>query len=453
MTQWAKEMLARLRWWLIAVMIVSAWAQTAEEFRVYTEQPRLLIRPQRLRLLKRERERQSMRWGQFNGLMAGQAHMPEPGFAAALYYAVTGDAGTAQRAIEWALTASDTRQVALVFDWCQPALTPTQAKTLGGRLARAAATASGGKPDIASLRDRAFAAIASADQDPAAAEAALRDVVQNGWRKRIAPSLRQGTILPLGTELFALFELLHAVRDNLNIDLRTDIPAWFKELPPLHLLSHYPSPYPAPENEYRIPAYDAEGAPDLRRAALSRATELSMVAYDNNATDSQFLQGWLLQDRFLMRSAFGIGYEFLWANPYQPGLSYYHFPLAHHDPESGSLFVRSSWEEDATWFGRAGREWQMFQDGKITALDTQRPRPPLAIGETTIFVASGPVKFEVKNASRAYIIGLQPRARYEVEVDDEEMREIPADGAGTLELDFPADTSTGVRLRAPRAKP
>src|SRR5438128_1335858 len=87
-------------------------AQNSEEYRVYTEQPRLLLRPQRLRLLKRERERQTMRWEQFHTLMSGHAQMPEPGFASSLFYAVTGDADAAKQAIGWAATASDLRQVA-----------------------------------------------------------------------------------------------------------------------------------------------------------------------------------------------------------------------------------------------------------------------------------------------------------------------------------------------------
>ncbi len=422
-------------------------AQTAEEFRVYTEQPRLLLRPQRLRLLKRERDRQSMRWEQFNTLMSGRAQMPEPGFASALFFAVTGDATNGKQAIDWAATATDIRQIALVFDWCQTQLAPNQSKDLVARLSRAIAQT--GKPDLLTLRDRAFAAIAIADQEPDNAEKALRDIVQNGWRKGVVPVLRDGSVLPRADELFALFELLHVMRDNLNIDLREDVPAWFKELAPLHLLSHYPSPYPAPENEYRVPAYDAEKAPDLRRAALSRATELAMVSYDSNAPDSQFLQGWLMQDKFLLRSAYGIAYEYMWANPYQPGLSYYHFPLAHHDPHSGSLFVRSSWDDDAVWFGKVGREWQTFRDGKITALTLNRSHPPIEIGETMIFVAQQPQRFNVQAATRVYIIGLQAHTKYDVEVDDEEIREETTDAAGTLELEFSQETTTGVRLRTP----
>ena len=57
-------------------------------YRIYTDRPRIFLRPQRLRLLRRERERQSLRYQQFEFLMAGKAPMPEPGFAHALYYQI-----------------------------------------------------------------------------------------------------------------------------------------------------------------------------------------------------------------------------------------------------------------------------------------------------------------------------------------------------------------------------
>ena len=111
-----------------------------------------------------------------------------------------------------------------------------------------------------------------------------------------------------------------------------------------------------PENEFRIPVYQGDAPPDLNQAALARAAGLSMVAYDTNGLQNQFLQGWLIQDRYLMKTPFGAPYEFLWANPYQPGLSDHQLPLVFHDPNSGVLFVRSGWDEDADWFGLyAGR--------------------------------------------------------------------------------------------------
>src|SRR5205823_2286428 len=95
---------------------------------------------------------------------------------------------------------------------------------------------------------------------------------------------------------------------------------------------------------------------------------LETVAYDTNAIPNQFLQGWLIQDRFMLRGVFGAPYEFLWANPYLPGLAYSHLPMELHDPRSGSLFLRSDWEEDADWFALHEGQAQLFRDGHITVL-------------------------------------------------------------------------------------
>ena len=54
--------------------------------------------------------------------------MAEPGFAWALYYQVTRQADCSQaghRLGAWA-DATDLRQLALVFDWCGPAMTQAQ---------------------------------------------------------------------------------------------------------------------------------------------------------------------------------------------------------------------------------------------------------------------------------------------------------------------------------------
>ena len=74
-----------------------------EDFHVYRDALRLLLTPQRLRLLQRERERQSPRWEQLDALMSGGVAMPEPGFAWALYYQVTRQPNAAKQAIDWAL--------------------------------------------------------------------------------------------------------------------------------------------------------------------------------------------------------------------------------------------------------------------------------------------------------------------------------------------------------------
>src|SRR6266852_5072205 len=90
----------------LLMLAVSSPGQTAappnladEDFHVYTDAPRLLLNRQRLRLLQRERERQSMRWEQFASLIQGGVAMPEPGFALALHYRVSGDAASGRKAV------------------------------------------------------------------------------------------------------------------------------------------------------------------------------------------------------------------------------------------------------------------------------------------------------------------------------------------------------------------
>jgi hypothetical protein len=44
------------------------------------------------------------------------------------------------------------------------------------------------------------------------------------------------------------------------------------------------------------------------------------------------------------------------------------------------------------------------------------------------------------------VIGLKPGHKYLVETDDEEMRELETDRAGTLLLAYPPERSAGVRI-------
>ena len=193
-------------------------------------------------------------------------------------------------------------------------------------------------------------------------------------------------------DAYALWELLHAIRDNTNIDLRETVPHFFKDFPIEHLLSHYPATYDAAGK--RIPHRRSRrrpASPTCRPRRFSRAAELAMVALDVNAAESQVLQGWLMHDHFMLRGTFGAPYEFLWANPYQPGLSYYHVPLIYHNADFGKLFVRSSWDEDAEWFGYFDGVLQMFSQGHLTPLNAQlNSRPDLAERGDDLLRASAP---------------------------------------------------------------
>ncbi len=118
-----------------------------EDFHVFTDAPRLLLTKQRLRLLQRERERDSIRWQQFDALVSGGAPMPETAVAQALYYQVAGNAAAGRKAVDWALgdatsggNATELRQLALVFDWCGKVMTEAQAERLASKIEKAIAT-------------------------------------------------------------------------------------------------------------------------------------------------------------------------------------------------------------------------------------------------------------------------------------------------------------------------
>jgi hypothetical protein len=434
-------------------------AQQESDYQSYSEPPRLILNARRVRLLRRERERESLRWQQFEALMSGKARMPEPGFASALWGVVTSRAAPCKEATDWAVKSAGTqkpdelRQAALVYDWCATSAGDTQSALLARKLAPALAARPVDAPGVRSL---VFAALAIADVEPQASEAALRYSIEEWWRKRTVPRLKAGeSPFARREDLYAMTEFLHAIRDNLRSDLREDASRWFEDLPPVELLSYYPLPYPAPENEFRIPAYLGSGEPDLREAALSRATELALVAYDGNSNGHQFMQGWLLQDRFLMRGAFGITYEFLWANPYLPGLSFKYMPDFFHARRG--ILMRDGWEEDATWFGYWDGNAQLFRDGKRVSIRLDARPAPVRLGSVKIFFASSGMKFETgwgeppsedtkPMRQTAFVVGLEPETGYNVEIDDEEMCEARTDKAGILEFSFAPDRKTTVRI-------
>lgn len=444
---------------LLLVLVACRLPGRAQDvFRVYTEHPRLFLRPHRLRLLRKERERRSMRWDQFDAVMRSGAAPPEPGFANALYYEITGDASVARRAIEWALAQGpprDLRQLALVYDWCQDAMSEPQ----GAMLARAirAQLERPATENLSVRRDRILAAIAIAERDQAFTETVLRDAVTVWWRRGFAPTLGSAANPIIGGDLFPLVEILHAVRDNLNIDLREERSEWFQQLPEFHLAAHYPASYPGGENEFRIPAFSGDSEPDLKSAALSRAAGLALVAFDTNALPSQYLQGWLIQDRFLLRAAFGAPYEFLWANPYQPGLAYVHLPLVYYDPSAGTLLVRSSWEEDAAWFGLLNGHMQLFRDGAITAIEdhpaaskSSKERAPASIEMGSALIVQGRSSLRFSSGhDNVFVVGLLADHAYDVEVDDEQMCDMKTDPAGTLAFKFAPGSRAGVRIHPP----
>ncbi len=430
-----------------------------ETFRVYTETPRLLLRPQRLRLLRRERERRSLRWDQFETLWTAGAAFPELAWVQALRFQIADDREAAARAVAWAVGPADmsrpddVRQMAIVADWCESLISGDDKRQLVAKLEKAA---SDSRPlrNLSEARSRLFAAVAIAEDRTAVSQKAIENLFDSFWSTTFIGSLKAAKSRVGNADAYALLEILHVFRDNLNFDLRDTFPAWFRQYPLQHLMAHYPAPWPGAENEFRIPADEKirTAGPDVRLATLSRAAELAMVAYDSNAASSQLLQGWAMNDRFLLRGAFGLPYEFLWANPYQPGLSYYHVPLVLHDEIGGQLFVRSSWEDDAAWLGFFSGQLQMFRDGEISQMDPASSREAVDVDAAIVFFARAATKFSVPGGGTkedeegiaVFIVGLDPKRAYHVEIDGEEMTEEAADPGGIVYLE--SVLPGGVRL-------
>jgi hypothetical protein len=358
--------------------------------------------------------------------------------------------------VAWAANAgaaSDgvVRQIALIADWCGPLLSAADKAQIFPKLDRALHNSA----NLGEARTKALAAIALADARPEVSEKALREVYEGFWTGILIPGLRSAKLHVPNGDANAMLELMHCFRDNLNYDLRDTFRDWFKDYPLTHILAHYPEPFPAPENDYRIPAdpqIDQRG-PDVIKATLSRAAELAMVAFDSNAPETQLLQGFVMNDRFLMRGALGIPYELMWANPYQPGLSYYHAPLVVHDAVGGELFVRSAWEDDAAWLGFFAGRLQLFAGGEVTEVDPHAAHDPMDLVEATVFFANRSTKFSTPARKRAeagqddktgedkaaelllddvFVVGLEPKRRYHVEADGYGMLETSSDVGGII---------------------
>src|ERR1700683_3159302 len=247
-----------------AFLATSGASQAAEEdFHVFTDAPRLFLTKQRLRLLQRERERDSVRWQQVDALVAGGAPMAEAGVAQALYYQVSGNAAAGRKAVEWALSgaATDLRQLALVFDWCGKVMTASQTDTLASKIERGIGAPASTQPgDISHQAARALAAIAIADHLKDQGESILRPIVENWWRGGAVKAA-----IPR-EQLYALLELLHAVNDNVSVDLRESAPAAFKDLPLDYLMGHYPAPFRGSDNDFVVPVFIGDGEPDPKQA-------------------------------------------------------------------------------------------------------------------------------------------------------------------------------------------
>jgi hypothetical protein len=366
--------------------------------------------------------------------MSAEAPMSEPGFAWALYYRVTGREAAGRRAVEWASRGSDLRQLALVYDWCGPVMRGGEAELLAQKIQQGIAQPA---PTMTGQAARALGAIAIADRLPDAGDGVLRGIA--AWLRERKTYARE--------DWYALFELLHAVRDATKVELRSGASAYFERLPLNYIAGFYPAAFPGPDNDLRIPAYSGTGDPDLALATRARAAGLAMVAYDTTAVNYQFLQGFLMTDRFAMRDPLGAPYELLWANPYQPGLAYQTLPLVFHDPTTANLFARTSWEEETTWLGYFDGSLQMSRGGGVQSVRPGTAVAPLRVGDAIVTrpATGSPLQWRM-DAPVLFVLGLAPSVEYGVEIDDQELDFLATDVGGTLVIRSAEGTDSGVRI-------
>ncbi len=272
--------------------------------------PKLLLSAQRLRRLKRDRERKTTRWMAFENRVNAVPDSPERGFELALYYVVTGEESKGREAVAWALAHQSARQALLVADWCAPLVSAQQKEKLG-----VVPFAVNGQKGFPLMRDDAFDAIVRGVEVKPDFSSRLNWLVNDGYKNP--------------EELYALCELIYAVRASTHNDLREADAHFFSVLPELLLLSAKPSEL---------------NKPDWRRHAAA----LALVAIDPNLPSSQFLQGWALEDSQTIREGSGVAYELLWADPYLPGVGYQNMDTWLYD-DHAHLFARAGWEANSCW--------------------------------------------------------------------------------------------------------
>ncbi len=428
----------------LAALVLTAAAQCEQSYRVYTEHPRLWLNARRLRLLQRERERDSIRWQQFQTVVKGREPMPEEPLIRALEHQVTRSDGPGKQAVAWAVQrtastappdAAELRLMAIVFDWCYSVFAENERRAVADRMVRGVAALSSqtGWPAFAAW---VLAAVALADDWPGS-EQALREAFEKRWAESLLPALRRGRGMDRPADQVALLEVCHVVRDNLHLDLWTQAPVFFRQFPSHLLLGYYPAPVQLAGHPFRQRAAPMKAPLDpARDGELARRADLLIAAYDTNSNEVLFLQGWLAHDLYRLRSVTGAVYEYLWMNPYQPGLSYYSAPLFLYDELSGDLVARSSWDDDAAWVGYLEGELQLWADGQRSLVGATPPGQPIVFPMLAVARVTGEADFRVRvpEGSDVFLVGLEAGKTYWVAMGEAKAVPRVAEAGGVLPL-------------------
>lgn len=441
---------------LLLLLLLVPWIGFSQAgYKVYTSHPRIWLHADRVRRLEKDVERNSERWVRLQRLINQKTTFPEEPLVQALQFQITGNEDAGRLAVEWAkaLAASpgfaepvNLRLGAIVYDWCHALLDGDTRDVLAGALGKGAQTITKQTtPDLASLRSALLAAVAvSGEWD--LAPAVTQQIFEGHWEPRILADLQSGRFLDRPVELVALLEMMHVSRRNLDRDLWQQAPDVFTPLPMVIMLGTYPEAVRTPEGLFRQSARPTTaGQADPAVAdAFQRMAEMMLVDYENSSASYQFLQGWLRHDLFTLTTPFGAPYEFIWLNPYLPGLSYFSAPTVVHDTVRGRLFARRGWQEDDLWLGYLDGQLQIVADGQLNVIKAADQQPPMVFPGAAVVLARVPMRFKVEapDLQAIYVVGLAEGDAYGVKVDRAPFQNVEAGRGGIMVLENRPDKST-----------
>ena len=444
---------------LILLLPLSAWAQA--DYRIYEQHPRLFLQQRQLSRLRKDVERQSTRWRQLHKLIENDAAFPEEPLIWAVLYQVKADEEAGDKAKQWLLalagsssgfqSAQNLRLGAIVLDWCYELFSDTEkraaAKALGKGAQKVLASAGQG---IDSVRSAVLAAVSAAGDWPGA-EPALETFFEQHWKYEVLPALLRGELLDQGFEQIAVMEICHVIRRNLERDLWREAAHVFRPLPRHLMLQYYPGPLQTEEGLFRRPAAASTMELDVvRESSLRRIAEMLLVGYETGWDEFRYLQGWLRHDAFSLNTPLGAVYEFLWVNPYLPGLSFFSAPAFSQDELRGRLFVRAGWQDEDMWAGYIDGEFQIHADGERHIIPREANQAPLVFSETAVVFGALPLSFKVKapEGMRIFIAGLGDAQAYRVKINRKPFEIFAAGRGGILLLENPPETP-GVESKEP----
>lgn len=437
-----------------ACVVLASTAQVLgqAEFRVYREHPRLFLEPARLERLRNDVDRQSLRWVALRELVDSGAEFPEQPLVDALRFQVEGDESAAERAVAWGLqvasrgirTAAELRQSALVYDWCRSKFDRTSldaarraiAAAVGDLMPRASL-------DVGLVRAAVLASIAVAG-DWDGSESALENLLGMHWELEVRPVLETGALTDDGAALIAVLEASLAVRHNLEIDLLRPATQALAALVRTRLLSYYPLDVETDEGIARRPSrFGTDDVMAKAHAPLYRIADMLLVAYESNLQEFQFLQGWIRDDNYQLRSPMAAPYEFLWVNPYLPGLTPQSAPMIAYDPVRGRLYGRLGWERPTTWIGYADGRLELLEGTNLSVSDRFGELPAMYFPDAVVVPVEPPARVvltwqppneEPPESTRIFVVGLRPHETYALKVSGREARLVEAGAGGVVVL-------------------